>query len=249
MRGAKILQVPKTLSSPSLQALLCQRFKTARLRALQEDPSAFSSAYETEALFADEIWAKRLLNPASKTFVAVWCCEREEEDVESGDQSDIDVLVENEWLGMVVLLGPRTTAATPPPAAVSTTSPSGPKPRFPWSVFLPPNDPFSLTDPSRLHGSEAAYLAVSMFVLREVRRQQLGRKLIEASVEAVRDEVKALSATRGNIGLGVIRENVAARRLYERLGFEYLPVDDMPKAEGEAVEMGMARIVEMDAYS
>src|SRR5262245_44366178 len=66
-----VIQVPREFSSALQLQELCHRFKALRLRALHEDPDAFTSTYADEAQFSDEIWATRLQNPFAKTFVAV----------------------------------------------------------------------------------------------------------------------------------------------------------------------------------
>ncbi|OAX80162.1 hypothetical protein ACJ72_05507 [Emergomyces africanus] len=60
----EVIRVPQNIPSSSME-LLCQRYKTARLRALKEDPQAFSSTYDRECKFDDETWlnASRTRSP------------------------------------------------------------------------------------------------------------------------------------------------------------------------------------------
>ncbi|KAM7197648.1 hypothetical protein V8F20_006538 [Naviculisporaceae sp. PSN 640] len=45
-------------------------YKPFRLRALETDPSAFSSTYEREVSFDDEKWRSRIMNPLATTLIA-----------------------------------------------------------------------------------------------------------------------------------------------------------------------------------
>ncbi|OJD26317.1 hypothetical protein ACJ73_02303 [Blastomyces percursus] len=217
----KVIRIPQTLLS-SYMGALCQRYKTARLRALKEDPQAFSSTYDKESQFDDSVWAERLQNPQAKTFVTLRA-----EETGGAESSEIEQLSANEWLGMIVLLGPR---ALPTDGSESKT---------PWKPFLAASDIDQPLDLATIADSEAAYVAFSMFVLAEARRQGLGRKLVQTSVEAARAEAMSMGATRANIGLWAEAQNEAARKLYEGCGFRLLPHDPaMDALENPQVAMG-----------
>ncbi|KKZ64460.1 hypothetical protein EMCG_09554 [[Emmonsia] crescens] len=226
----RVICVPQNLPSSSSLAQLCQNYKTARLRALKEDPQAFSSTYDRESQFDDATWAERLQNPLSKTFVAIHT-----EEADGTETSDMEQLTRNKWLGMIVLFGPRALPA------------DGSECNTPWKPFLPPANLTEAPDPASIAGSEAAYVAFSMFVLVEARRQGLGRKLVGASVEAARVEAISMRASRANIGLWVEANNQSAQRLYEACGFNFLPDDPALKA-GHGVEIPqvvMGNLVEL----
>ncbi|KAK2806478.1 hypothetical protein FQN50_005761 [Emmonsiellopsis sp. PD_5] len=231
--ATKVLQVPNEFPSPEILQALCERFKTARLRALREDPSAFSSKYETESQFENAFWAKRLQNPLAKTFAAVRTTTEVDCPAQTED-NDLELLARNEWLGMVVLLGPRALAA------------DGTESNAPWRPFLPPADPNQPPDTESIAGSEAAYLAVSMFVLAEARKQGLGGRIIEKSVEVVRQEAKSLGASRLSVCLLVEPDNGTAQRLYERCGFVFLPADPVLKETVNTEEKGMRKVVSLE---
>lgn len=82
-----VLVPPGSIPLTALEKLR-ERFRTARLRALQEYPYTFSSAHEKESLFEDGAWVKRLQNPDAKNFVAI--CPS------ASSISDADKLAENE---------------------------------------------------------------------------------------------------------------------------------------------------------
>ncbi|PGH17204.1 hypothetical protein AJ79_01342 [Helicocarpus griseus UAMH5409] len=225
--STRVIQVHRPLASSPLEEQLCQRYKTARLRALKEDPQAFSSTYEQESKFNHADWAKRLRNPLGKTFAVVR--------TEAGNNAtEIEHLTGNEWLGMIVFIGPR---ALPADGSESNT---------PWKPFLPPADNNEAPSLASIEGSEAAYVAVSMFVLAEARRQGLGRKLIGAGVEAVRQEAISMRATRANVGLWVEADNKPSQRLYEECGFSFLPKDPaLQGGLGVDSQVVMGKVIEL----
>jgi ribosomal protein S18 acetylase RimI-like enzyme len=52
-------------------------FKTVRLRALQTDPTAFSSTYAKESAFPDEEWFRRAVRWSSDGFIACLALDKE----------------------------------------------------------------------------------------------------------------------------------------------------------------------------
>ncbi|EFE42627.1 GNAT family acetyltransferase, putative [Trichophyton verrucosum HKI 0517] len=207
----EILQVPKGPVAPSDLVALCSRYRTARLRALKTYPEAFSSKYERESAFTDEQWAQRLQNPMSRTFVAV-CVDHVTE--APSNVEDVEKLKSNEWVGMVVLLGPKVV---------------GPSMKYAWDPFLSmawmqPDDERDFND------AEAATFAVSMFVLPEAARRGVGKMLVSRMMDSAKEDGKRKSIGKLHVSLIVERDNDAAIRLYERCGFAH--VDAGPDLDG-----------------
>lgn len=247
-----VIQVPSGRSIPSttLKAL-CQRFRKARLSALQADPAAFSSSYERESQFDDEAWTQRLQNPVAKSFVALAINSNvslekskdyqanNNENVAESDHIDnvLELLCDNDWVGMIILLGPKALAAD------SSESPA------PWKIFLAMGSSATL-DTSSLIGREAAYFATSMFVLPEARKKGIGRRLIAASFEAARNEAAAIGASEVNVCLIAEANNTPAIQLYRSCGFGLLPrhpeLDTLGQNKQPAV--AMAKKIELRAH-
>ncbi|EGD91768.1 hypothetical protein H112_00880 [Trichophyton rubrum D6] len=201
----EILQVPKGPVAPSDLAALCSRYRTARLRALKTYPEAFSSKYERESAFTDEQWAQRLQNPMSRTFVAV-CVDHDTEAPAS--VAEVEKLKSNEWMGMVVLLGPKVVGSSM---------------KYVWDPFLSmawmqPDDEGDFKD------AEAATFAVSMFVLPEAARRGVGKMLISRMMDYAKEDGERKSIGKLYVSLIVERDNDAAIRLYERCGFARVDV-------------------------
>ena len=231
--GVEVLLVPQGPTPASTLQKLGERYRTARLRALREDPDAFSSTYEREVQFEPEEWVKRLQNPEAKTFVAIRLPAADTETGEPLSVSHAEKLAENEWLGMIVLIGPRTLS----PADCLT----------PWKPFTTSQKDGNATT-STFADQEITYFAVSMFVFREMRRQGLGRKLIEISLDTARQDAASLKATKLTIGLVLAAENTAAMDLYRKCGFVLLPPDpnlaNLAKSTDEGIS-GMGRTLEL----
>lgn len=221
-----VIEVPKAIPTILLPKL-CQQFKKSRLRALRENPEAFSSKFEAEVLFDDQIWADRLQNPLSKTFVAIRM-NTPEVISETGNDvpaRDLDFLISNDWLGMIVLLGPNILQ--------SGVSAKG------WRLFTSPNNNNNnisrLPDPALFRNSEVVYLAVSMFVLQEARRRGLGLELLRKSIQVVRKEALYSSAAKLNVSLFVEGNNIAAQELYKKAGFGHVLEEVSCELEGQVV--------------
>lgn len=190
----------------NLQALV-DRFKSNRLEALQLDPDAFGSTYESESQFTYETWLSRITNPLSKTFVALEHQESSITSAEDSDDSRLRRLLENEWIGTVTVLGPKSLSGRE--SSLSST---------PWNLFTRENssEPPDLTS---IKNSTAVYLIVGMFVSPSRRREGHGRRLVEAALTAAVEESRGASASRVIVSLVVESRNVAARRLYESVEF------------------------------
>ncbi|EFR01568.1 acetyltransferase [Nannizzia gypsea CBS 118893] len=197
----EIVQVPKGPVAPSDLTVLCNRYRSGRLRALKIYPEAFISKYERESGFTEEQWAQRLMNPMSRTFIAL----RVDHDTDTPvtGAGDIEKLKNHEWVGMVVLLGPKVFDSSM---------------KYVWDPFL------SMAwmqpdDEGVFEGAEATTFAVSMFVLPEVTRRGVGNMLLSNMMDFAKQDSMRKSVTKLHVGLIVESDNEAAVRLYKRCGF------------------------------
>jgi ribosomal protein S18 acetylase RimI-like enzyme len=67
------------------------KYRNLRLNALKTSPDSFSSTYNTEFAFGDEVWEQRLCEKGKQTFICA------ASNITSGDA---------EWVGQVTLRGP-----------------------------------------------------------------------------------------------------------------------------------------------
>src|SRR6266511_2214462 len=143
-----VVLIPVPLPNESVLYYAVRRYREARLRALLTDPETFASSYEQEEKYPMETWASRIENGQAKTFLLV-------ENHNGCD--DLQKLLDQPWLGSVVLLGPKVKDAP----IVRATEP-------PWVAFLPPHIPAEgQTNAYPLPTLE--YHVVGMFVLPEIR--------------------------------------------------------------------------------
>src|SRR5262245_54592169 len=93
-----IIFVPQLFSNEGALHVAARRYSEARLRALQIDPNAFASSYEQEKHYPIETWIGRLENKQAKTFIIVG---------KSSPEGDLEGMLDQPWLGSIVLLGPK----------------------------------------------------------------------------------------------------------------------------------------------
>lgn len=197
-----VVSLPRDNLGPDTIPVLIDRYKSLRLEGLRVDPSAFGSNYEREIKFTHDDWLRRLTNPLVRTFVSLDFLS----DAHSGSISaspGSDVLLGNEWLGMVSLAGPKIlpTAASHP---------------------LEPFRSSGITDPpdlTSIQGQHVVYILVGMFVRPEHRRRGRGRRLVEAAMAAAEIEARRASAKGITVALEVHSSNQAGYSLYQKLGF------------------------------
>jgi GNAT superfamily N-acetyltransferase len=208
--SSDVVLLPKNPNlSPERLSAIVNRYKSNRLEALQLEPSAFSSTYERESQFIYETWLSRATNPLSRIFVALGDRELSPRTTtEDSDDPTLSRLLGNEWLGTVTMLGPKLLSD-------KETGSSHVMPRI---IFTPENS-FEPPDLTSIKKGHAVYLIVSMYVSLNRRRERHGRRLLEAALTAAMEEARKASASRITVCLNVEVGNMAARRLYESVGF------------------------------
>lgn len=230
LESDEVILVPKPYAAPTLEQTIVERYKKLRLHGLQVDPQSFSSTYEDESQFADEVWLSRIYNPAGKTFAAVTCSDNQPENttetlVQAHDTNDaLQRFPGKEWVGIVTLLGPGGFSRSNEDAATAPTQP--------YEVFLrngkyqtPPKS----SEVDDLTSAHVVYLIVGMFVSPSARRRGHGQRLMETAIAAATTEARKLGGCKVSITLQVSSSNLHAQRLYEKVGFKVV-------AEGVVVE-------------
>jgi ribosomal protein S18 acetylase RimI-like enzyme len=175
--------------------------KAFRLESLQLDPEAFASTYADEVRFADEVWDKRMANPLALHFVAV--------EVPSGKETPVDgitAMVGNDWLGMLVVIGPKEDGTGGLHAS-----------RSPWdSMNSEASDADGAAEKSK---PLPMYQLNGVFVMPKARGLGVGKRLamatIDESLESARDHgFKAI-----RMQVRVEADNEPAKKLYSSAGF------------------------------
>lgn len=211
-----VIEIPRDFSTPDLLHKSAARLRNIRLKSLQLDPAAFASTYENESQFPQDVWTGRLTNPLARTFVGL-----HEVQSNNGEHANEEHHIDQEWLGTIVLLGPRPIASTSITASAS-----------PWKAFSSrkeqskPLDEFSA-------GASVAYHIVGVYVAPEARGRRLGSKLVQAVVAAAEVDGREKLAGSVNVTVMVDDKNPVALRPYENAGFKVVGEDFYEGSGGE----------------
>ncbi|KAK3337321.1 acyl-CoA N-acyltransferase [Cercophora scortea] len=151
-------------------AFFLRSYKPFRLRALETDPSCFSSTYAREAALHDNDWRQRVLNPLRTTVVAV-AVAPDDHGKEDGEEEDQPIL------SSATLIGP-----IPPPPAYA----SGSTEPLHWEV----NGVWTAPEARRNGLAQRVLEAAAAYAKAQATEKQRGCLL---SVLVVRDNLAALS--------------------------------------------------------
>ncbi|WQF79262.1 Putative GNAT domain, acyl-CoA N-acyltransferase [Colletotrichum destructivum] len=209
--------LPRSHSDPSKFHRLTTLYKSFRLLSLRLSPESFGSSYAREVAFPWDTWTSRLSNPLATTIVAYKSTSSfdpapEIEPAPAGvpatpDNVNLDAALSAEWLASLTIIGPLDTAA------------------LATSLHLDPD----LVDlgSSQETGTETdtetptrqQHILNGMYVVPSARGEKLGIRILEHVKDLVASEAR--SQGRGaRISLIVDYDNAAARKTYERCGFE-----------------------------
>lgn len=187
-------------------------YKTIRLKGLLTNPEAFGSTYVKESKFSPEKWRLRL-NTLGRTTLGA---------AKRGDE------VGGEWIGTVSILSPEMLAGDPADRSL-----------------YPPK-----LKKAEDIGVAEVYMLVGMWVHSDYRRVGVGRALIDYAIRIVKS-VPPHPVNAGKSGndkpknkskvvlLEVHKSNIAARKLYEKMGFT-IQEDNGASGDSEGVELWMA---------
>ncbi|KAF2433941.1 hypothetical protein EJ08DRAFT_646838 [Tothia fuscella] len=194
----RFLVLPRTCDSQESWDELIDKSKAFRLQSLRESPDAFASTLENEQIFACEIWEGRLANPCATAVVAVSVSTRNK-------ASDLDVLLESEWLASTVLLRPLEDEVEKLSASAS-----------PWS---------SVTEEREERGKmiedrRVLFVLNGVYVIPKARGYGVGVALLKASLEIGNKMVEGEGAVSAGFQVRVDAANTAAVKLYEKAGFK-----------------------------
>jgi GNAT superfamily N-acetyltransferase len=183
--------LPKSHRDATIWAELVQRQKAFRLASLHESPTSFSSTYERESAFSDAEWVARLRNPFARTMIA------SRPPFPLTDNVDPETAVlDEEWLGMAVLFGPKQQRSYRLQDAVHEEDKV--------EVKKPVSHVFEI---------------FGLYIVPDARECGTGKRLMEALVELGWTLGKQADADEVVIRVSHTEGNLAARRLFERVGF------------------------------
>lgn len=199
----KIYTIPRSLDDPSQRSKIWKKMKAFRLNSLQLDPEAFASTYADEVRFADEVWDKRMANPLALHFVAV---EAPSEEENAPVVDDIAAMIERDWLGMLVVIGPKEDGTAGLHAS-----------RSPWeSVNSKASD-----DDGVAEGANPlpVYQLNGVFVMPKARGLGVGKRLAMATIEKSMESARHHGFKAIRMQVRVEADNEPAKKLYSNAGY------------------------------
>lgn len=219
-----VVPIPKSIpSSTDLQAIV-ERYRDLRLHGLKVDPEAFTSLYEDEVKFPYKTWQSRVENSIAKTLVAFDPEINQRANIEETPHADqlsnhsaIQRLLRHEWLGIATIIGPvRFEKQSDDATATSVKSQL-------HTAFIKDRQ-YQIPDPSTLENDDlsdahAVFLIVGLFILPQARRRGLAGRLVEASIDYIREEARRKKVSKASISIQVAPTNFAAQGLYKTMGF------------------------------
>lgn len=183
---------------------LAKRYREYRLCSVKTDPSAFASNYETERQRGIEQSLERLANPRATYFVALKP-RIPEVPASVGVESSLGSAVEDDWYGMIVLLGPQEELG-------EVSAEADPFSRMTATASRGANDPSEyLQETSHFHLN-------GMFVSPEARGAGLAKALVRHALATAEVESRATGSDLF-CTLLVDEINAAAVGLYKKSGF------------------------------
>lgn len=108
--------VDRLSTSRPLSPKTIQKFKHLRLEALSSNPSSFLATFDYEKGFTDDQWRQLILDPTHHYLICHTSREREGIAVHEDNLIREEWTTEDEWVGILLLLGPYQTGdygATP----------------------------------------------------------------------------------------------------------------------------------------
>jgi len=195
-----IVTIPKQFNDDALLRKYIDKYRELRLRSLKSDPDAFSSTFADESKETFEFWKGRMLVPKARHFMAV----RSNNASNPASKSDYPhAVLETEWVGTLVLLGPRAVARDD---------------ESPWKTFA--RGRFVEDDAEANSESVAsAYHLAGLYIAPETRGQGLGSFLVHTAMEVIAHDRQKMYNASAICTVGTSHTNLVVRRLFKTTGF------------------------------
>jgi ribosomal protein S18 acetylase RimI-like enzyme len=198
-----VVVVPSSCNDEVLWQRLMQKYKAFRLQSLQESPEAFASTYEREVEFGDEVWAGRLANPQATMLVALPTSLAASDT--KATSKVVETLVDEEWMAMTVLIQPGDNTG-----GILVASKS------PWEVA---EQAPSTTNESQDIPRSVLFVLNGVYVAAGHRGRGVGKAVLLEAFQVAKVAARTRRASETHLQVRVAAENLAARRLYESVGF------------------------------
>ncbi|KAJ5975819.1 hypothetical protein N7481_009526 [Penicillium waksmanii] len=220
----QVVPIPNPIPSSTDRQAIVERYRDLRLHGLKVDPEAFTSLYEDEVKFPYKTWQSRVENSIAKTLVAIDPETDQREQIEDktyverfGSNYATQRLLRQEWLGIATIIGPVRFEGQSDDAMVTSV-----KSQL-HTAFIKDGQ-YQIPDPSTVENDDlsdahAVFLIVGLFILPQARRRGLAGRLVEASINSIREEARRKKVSKASISIQVAPKNLAAQGLYKKMGF------------------------------
>ena len=203
------LPKPRDRTNPDTTTIaMAEKLRNLRLQSLHVAPDAFASTFEDESKCGLDMTLDRMTNPKAVQFVAI---KKSPGTGPTFDNSnDIDKFLKDQWLGLIVLLGP-----------VEDNPDEGAPKRDPFARMTAADREVAYLDSGGLESRASAlhYHLNGMFVDLSARGGGLAKALVNAALQSAEAAASQANAAM-RVTIIVYKHNVAARALYEKIGFK-----------------------------
>jgi ribosomal protein S18 acetylase RimI-like enzyme len=188
------------------------KYRELRLRSLKSDPASFSSTFASESRRPVNFWTNRMLGPGARHLLAV---ELSNHSSAPSVANEPQTVLEREWVGMLVLLGPNPIAGNDSPPGKTLRSRLGDE----------------NTDDTR-ETLASAYHMAGFYVAPEHRGHGIGGALVQNAMEVIANDCEKMPNPEAICTVGVSHTNLVVRRLFKRMGFEEVGEDQLDTVDG-----------------
>jgi ribosomal protein S18 acetylase RimI-like enzyme len=203
-----IVTMPTRYKDDVLLQRSVNKYRELRLRSLKSDPESFSSTFASESGRPVNFWTNRMLRPGARHLLAV---ELNNYSSAPSVADEPQAVLESEWVGMLVLLGPSSVANDSTPGKTLLRG--------------------RLVEDNTDENTEivaSAYHMAGFYVAPEHRGHGIGGALIQTAMEVIaNDRVKKAICT-----VGASHTNLVVLRLFKRMGFEEVAEDQLDAIDG-----------------
>ena len=224
-----ISALPKQGRGRTDMETITHRARDFRLKSLQLAPESFGITYEMEMAKGPDYWSNRVTNPKATTFIAYRSNATKFGD---GVEDHIQECLGAEWLGSIILLGPKSGIAK----FSANTSP--------WVVMDQASE--DLENLTREAKPARHYLINAMFVMPAARGLGVGKALVNSALDHAVKQTKESNFETMRCTIFTDKDNDSARELYLKSGFEIVGEEMFRPEKGKhrmSIEMELTRFV------
>lgn len=207
-----IVTMPTHYKDDALLQRSVNKYRELRLRSLKSNPESFSSTFANESGRSVDFWTNRMLRSGARHLLAV---ELSNYSSAPSVADEPQAVVESEWVGMLVLLGPSSVANDSPPGKTLLCG--------------------RLVEDNTDENTEivaSAYHMAGFYVAPEHRGHGIGGALVRTAMEVIANDRVKMSTPKAICTVGASHTNLVVLRLFKRMGFEEVAEDQLDTIDG-----------------